>query len=75
MVHKMLYQEDIDEKVYVDRANETRNALKHPREIPDDNPLDMQEEARDMLKRAIENYELLTGRRQDRYWRYITTTN
>ena len=74
-VHEMLHQEQIDEKVYVDRANETRNALKHLSEIPDDNPIDMCEEARDMLWRAIENYELLTGCRQDRYWRYITTAN
>ena len=61
----MLYQEEIEGKVYVDRANETRNALKHLSEIPDDNPMDVQEEARDMLKRAIENYEQLTGRLTD----------
>ena len=65
VVHKMLYQEEIEGKVYVDRANETRNALKHLSEIPDDNPMDVQEEARDMLKRAIENYEQLTGRLTD----------
>ena len=61
----MLYQEEIAEKVYVDRANETRNALKHLSKIPDDNPVDVQEEARDMLKRAIDNYEQLTGRLTD----------
>ena len=43
-------------KTFADRANLARNALKHLSAGGDPVPLDMREEAADMLDRAISNY-------------------
>ena len=58
-VHKALYTEDLEDKEISDRANEARNSLKH---YSEDRPkIDVQNEAIDMLNRAIDNYFSLTG--------------
>jgi hypothetical protein len=60
LVHKHFTGEDIDEKVIVERTNRARNALKHL--MAGGFPivsLDIRDEAKNMLYRAIDNYWLL----------------
>ena len=56
-IHQKLYGEAIASGEVVDRANRARNNLKHW-DVGDDLivKLDLPEEARDMLNRAIDNY-------------------
>ena len=64
-MHKHLFGEETGAKEYADRANRARNALKHFEAggFPAFT-IDAQEEAKDMLNRAIDNYwrveEMLT---------------
>jgi len=56
-IHQKLYGEPIEPREVADRANRARNNLKHgdigePRILK----LDLLDEARDMLNRAIDNY-------------------
>ena len=61
-IHRALYNEDLSEKVIVKRANQERNALKHwgPGK-PTAFESDTQQEAKDLLDRAVNNYYGLTG--------------
>jgi len=56
-IHQKLYGEAIAPREVADRANRARNNLKHW-DVGDDLivKLDLPEEARDMLNRAIDNY-------------------
>lgn len=59
-IYEHIYGEPGDESLIVERANRSRNALKHlhPTATPTIS-LDAREEAVDMLTRAIDNYWLL----------------
>ena len=65
LLHKHLFGEETGAKEFADRANRARNALKHFEAggFPTIT-LDLREEAKDMLNRAIDNYwmveEILT---------------
>ena len=61
-VHEALFDEDLAEKEISERVNWVRNLLKHwssgqPKVVEFDAP----EEAKDMLTRAIDNYDELNG--------------
>jgi hypothetical protein len=59
-IHELIFKEPIDQRVLADRANEARNSLKHLRTTSELTvSIDPEEEARDMINRAIENYWLL----------------
>ncbi|MFC5500231.1 hypothetical protein ACFPOE_21995 [Caenimonas terrae] len=56
-VHKQMWGHEADLKSIADRANRARNALKHWSEgQPMVVEFDAEEEAKDMLERAISNY-------------------
>jgi len=56
-IQETLSQEPLSEKEVADRANLARNVLKHVRGAGEkDQHLDIKEEAKDMLTRAIANY-------------------
>lgn len=56
-IYKHLFDEIITEKHIADRANNAKNKLKHVNPgIEPHVTLDVKEEARDMLNRAIDNY-------------------
>ena len=61
-VHNELFSQNLKDKEIADRANKVRNNLKHwssgKQELVE---FDAQEEAKDMLNRAIDNYYSLTG--------------
>lgn len=60
MIHKHLYGEEIDPAAIANRANYARNKLKHVN--PGVEPLitlNAEEEARDIINRAIDNYWLV----------------
>jgi len=59
-IHEMLYGEPTPPKQIADRANRAKNSLKHWDEgDPVLVKLDLEQEAKDMLFRAIDNYWLL----------------
>ncbi len=55
-IHMRLYGEPTAPRHIADRANHARNNLKHYDEDADIVKLDLAEEARDMLNRAVDNY-------------------
>ena len=55
-VHRHLFGEELSASVVADRANRARNAIKHGIGKTLIVTLDAEEEARDMLNRAIGNY-------------------
>lgn len=60
MIHEHLYGEKLEPSVIANRANYARNKLKHVN--PGVEPivtLDAEEEAKDMINRAIDNYWLV----------------
>lgn len=58
-IHKHLYSEMLSEVVVAKRANRAKNAIKHGIGSSPTVTLDAQQEAKDMLNRAIDNYWLL----------------
>jgi hypothetical protein len=59
-IHKLLHNEDVNQKVFADRANFARNKLKHINAAEEPTiSLDAKQEAIDMLNRAIDNYWLI----------------
>lgn len=58
-IHQHLYGEMLSEAVVAERANRAKNAIKHSIGSSPTVTLDAQEEAKDMLNRAIDNYWLL----------------
>lgn len=61
-VHKIVHGAPGDEKTYIERANLARNALKHLKAGGMIVQLDINEEAADMIDRAITNYWALTSK-------------
>jgi len=59
LIHKHLFGEDSGEKEFANRANRARNASKHLDAGGPTITLDIRDEAKDMLNRAIDNYWLL----------------
>ena len=60
-VHKLVTEEVLEPRVFVDRANRARNALKHlETSASRDIAMDPHQEASDIINRAIDNYWLLT---------------
>lgn len=55
-MHLQLYGEILPEKVVFERANHARNAIKHGFGVGPTVTFDVEEEAKDMLTRAIDNY-------------------
>ncbi len=78
-VHKELLGQELQKKEIADRANEARNALKHwSSDKPEIVEFDAQDEAKDMLNRAIDNYYGLTGcltSLMDRFQRETVSNN
>lgn len=58
-IHQHLFGEKLAESVASDRANRTKNAIKHGIGGLPTATFDAYEEAKDMLNRAIDNYWLL----------------
>lgn len=54
-IHSYLFHEELSEALVVDRANRAKNAIKHGARAPTVT-FDAEEEAKDMLNRAIDNY-------------------
>ena len=55
-VHRALYSEDLDKKIFIDGENLARNALKHLRKDGDDTiVIDLEDAACWMLVRALDN--------------------
>lgn len=73
-VSKLLRGEEevTTEKWVADRANNAKNILKHgSSRLSESVEFDAEEEAKDMLQRAIDNYEALTGRLTDNMLRFV----
>lgn len=58
-VHRHLFNEELPESVVAERANHAKNAIKHGIGGAPTVTFDAEEEARDMLNRAIDNYWVL----------------
>jgi hypothetical protein len=58
-VHRHLFKEELPESVVAERANRAKNAIKHGIGGAPTATFDAEEEARDMLNRAIDNYWVL----------------
>jgi len=58
-IYERLFSEPIDARVFADRANRARNALKHLTAGGDPVSLDLREEAVDILNRAVDDYWIL----------------
>jgi hypothetical protein len=58
-MYQHLFLESIDTRVFADRANRARNALKHLTAGGDPVSLDLREEAVDILNRTVDDYWIL----------------
>ena len=58
-IHERLFAESIDPSAIADRANRARNALKHLTAGGDPVSLDLDDEAVDILNRAVDDYWIL----------------
>lgn len=58
-IHSYLFKEELSDALMVERANRAKNAIKHGARAAPTVTFDAEEEAKDMLNRAIDNYWML----------------